>query len=740
MRSSSRSGVTLIGVLIILMMIIGIGLGLSNLARQSRRSSHWFFQSQLAFDLASAGLREAHRAMIEGNSPARLQAAAVHPSLAPALLDLYQKVASGAPGATVTLLSSPGGQDPPGIAALLDETLLAMNPRLEVTVRVMQITPLWGPGSLEGLPSVPQEKRGTIQIRATASVQSETAMRVERTIVAERDFKLVSVLPSLLGRFALFVGSAPTEEENFVPVKMEESGATPGQGSLTGTQPLYVRSSAVQVAVVAAAGSDLDRSVLAPPQVPADFLDRQGWVFLGGAGATGADPPWALNLAHGWGPGGESPLLPGYFRRAEYKDNPTDSTAFLDRIIALIRVHGYCDCNPPAADDGLYHLHHGVADNYDAIGIAATEVAICRAGGPQGPMLDFGPLQSSALRLFGSPDRFSPTLVFGPVARGTFRKARIALTLVDGQRAGGCGETGKVLWLVPKPGGYEPEIQAILDGGYESQPENYVTYGTNPSADAYASSLNIVLNSTEKGTYQANGELTPAQAASPVTPWATSRHFPLLGSTPLPVAEGVPREILQALWEGRLENPALFEKPLDRGLLAFGKSLEARCTFTIPSEVFLRKYVTGGKLRVPGVVFVSGTAPLSLPVISEVVEGGVILAEKGLVLGGDVRSGPSREPLVLATLEGELDMGTARHVEAYLVALTGSVKLPAADVAIHGGLACGSLDLQSLKGSSASREILYRNDLDSTDPARLEASLRLFYSGEGKLAVSGAEP
>jgi hypothetical protein len=128
-----------------------------------------------------------------------------------------------------------------------------------------------------------------------------------------------------------------------------------------------------------------------------------------------------------------------------------------------------------------------------------------------------------------------------------------------------------------------------------------------------------------------------------------------------------------------------------------------------------------------------------LPTISEVIEGGVILAERGMRLDGAVRVGPGREPLVLATLEGDLEIGGAGHVEAYLVALTGSVKLPASDIEVHGGVACRSLDLKPLRSSPANRSIRYVNDLDPTEPGRLKASLRLYYSSEGKLAVSGAE-
>lgn len=741
-RAASRRGVTLVGVMVILLMLIGIGLGLSNLARQSRRSSHWYFQSQLAFDLAGAALREVHQSMVDGNSPTRLQAGRAPAAMSTALTELYEKISSGAAGTTVTMLTSPGAQDPPALAALLDETVQGFDPQIEVRAKLLTVTPLWS-GTLDGIPAVPREKKGTVQIIAVASVKSEAGMRVERTIIVERELKLISVLPSLLGRFSLFVNGAPAQDPNFVSVTMdEEAGAEPGQGRVNGPQPLIVRSKAVSVPVVAPASRDLDRSTLGA--VAPDFLDRQGWIYLGGSGGTGAAGEWLLNLAHGWGAGGESPMLPGYFRRAHYKGSEAGTNSFLQRMALKIASFKFCKCKETRGD-GLYHLQHGLADNYDAIGLDPALLKRCRDGFGRGKLLEFTAppaLQCSALRLFGTPDQFSPTLVFGAVSRGMFRKARIVLNLVDHQQPP-CKEAGKLLWLVPRKDTYPPGLQGILDEGFESSEENYKSQGTGPASDTYMSSLNVVLNANEKGQYSPNGELmVPVQPSAPAG-WATSQRFGAMGATSLPDPKGLPEDIRKALWEGRVENSALFGQTLDRGMAAFGKTLGARCTFSMTAETFLTRYFASGKVRVPGVVYISG-APLELPAVTEVTEGGMIIGEKGIKLTGNVKTVATPtapgEPLTFVALDGDIDIGGgAREIEAYLVANVGTVRW-SGDVKITGGVACGQLDLASIRGRSANREILYTGEHDALDPARLEASLRVFYSGEGKLAVTGVEP
>ena len=106
-RRSDRAGFNLVGLVLLLFAFLVIGLAASRFAVQSGRSSHWFLQSQLAYDLADAGMKETLHLLQEYNSPTAAQNSG-HP-LGAHLTAIQLAVAAGSAPGPLPIMSSSGG-------------------------------------------------------------------------------------------------------------------------------------------------------------------------------------------------------------------------------------------------------------------------------------------------------------------------------------------------------------------------------------------------------------------------------------------------------------------------------------------------------------------------------------------------------------------------------------------------------------------------------------------------------
>lgn len=727
----SRRGINLIGLVLVVLAIAGIGFGLSTLARQAGRSGHWFYHSQIAHDLADAALKQAFFQMTQANSA---NAVANAQYLKPELQALFDALRNGSTG-ELTLLDSGTSTLPPALAEMVAK-LADFSPQCVVKVTPTDGGPLWT-GLLNGMPALDGERQGALSLVARAWVKSPTGIPVERTITLEKVYRIINPCPPLLGRFSLFAQERGTEECNFVPMRFDP---TSGNATLTGNVKPLVLESPVKGSLVAPGTPNLDRAgfVRALPQGP--FLDKQGWVYLGGTSAQ----PWKLRLAHGYTEAGESMLLPGYKPSAPtpFRGEAGENAAFQNRLIQAFQAAGV-QCLPsfPTPAQGLYLTFHGFADNYPQIAVDPLMYDTVWAGSAPTPQMDFGPGTTSFVRLFGNPDAVSPTLVFGPAFRSVMRRATIFALMGPIER---CQRAGFLRMALFKLEAAQGNLRQILSSTFQG---DYPKWGTGPYEDQpFAVSLAVALSGGGNGAYMTDGTL--GQTGTPAaTRTYQSQLVPYLAN--IDPATGFNQAALDKMVNGDLESDKLFKGNLGAGFSAFFEAMKKKLTYEVQPEAFNRRILVGTTLRVPGVVLIDQSAELVLNKV-ERVEGGILITKGPIRLKGDIARQPAPplgvtaapappangtlEPLTLVSMTGDIVLEAgARNVDCQLVALNGKVKF-AGDVEITGGVAGKTLDLQGL-AAAGNRKIKYSPDNDPLGPNG--QLLKVYYGGDDKLQVSG---
>lgn len=709
-----RRGVSVAVLVLIVLVLAGIGMALSTQARQAGRASHWSYHAQIAYNLADGALKEALLALSTANSAAAAKSAPVG---AAALTAAFELVVRGAAGEVPLFDSS--ADVPNSLRSVLDD-LVDFSPGFDVRLRVLASEPLWS-GSLDGLPAVAGERKGRVQLIVRAHVRTHLGIQVDRTLVLEKGYKVVCPVPPLVGRFALFVQNAPAADVNAVPMKFDPDSGNAGYS--TDVRPIEVQSS-FKARAVAPGSWTLDRERFVSA-LPADkFLDGQGWIYLGASG----NAKWSLHLAHGFAEGGETPLLRATEERTQFRGDAAADAGFTQRFRDLFNAFAKCIAYfPPAELDlGLYLAQHGWASNYELVSVREDRYGEVQGPGGERRRVNFGAGETASLRLFGSATSLSPTLVFGPAMREWIQRATILVIM--GPPAF-CFAPGKVRLHLYRLEEHIAAMRDILLGAFESR-ELFQTWGTCVRSEPFVRGLETLLSAKGSGEYAKDGLLGPAPFSAATPRSFSSDLLPWLGS--LPQARGLPDAVMQKLVRGDLDAPAIFQGNLAGGLAAFEKAMNAKLTFVATPAALTRRLLVDGKLRVPGVVLVETAAPLELPAIAEVVEGGILMTRGPLRIRGNIVR-KSQEPLTLVSLDGDIEVEPAAGtVDAYLVAPRGAVRLRGSTTV--GGVACRDLDL-SVITSPGNRTINHGPDTDPAGPQK--ALVRVYYGGEDRLAVSG---
>ncbi len=141
---------------------------------------------------------------------------------------------------------------------------------LKVEIELRDIEPLVAQSAFPGPISDPRETRILVMLHAEAVVNGAVAR-----VCRYREAKLVNLLPTILGKFVLYLRQQGSASNN----SFEDRFSRP---DLLKDTPLMVFS-----------GKISGLSSLSPADA-SEFFEKQGWVFLGG------DAPWLI----GSGPGG----------------------------------------------------------------------------------------------------------------------------------------------------------------------------------------------------------------------------------------------------------------------------------------------------------------------------------------------------------------------------------------------------------------------------------------------------
>jgi hypothetical protein len=709
----SRRGMSFAVSVFVVLVLAGIGFAMSMLARHSSRTSHWFYHAQLAYDLADAALKQAASDLARYNSEAAAGAATDN---ADAYARVFAAVKAGA-AAEVPLFSS-RGKLASSLQTMLQEAK-EYGPQLEVAVRVIRSEPLWN-GVLEGVPAHAGERKGAVQIVSSVHVKTPVGTALDRVLTMQMPYKVINPTVPLLGRFSLFVKTRGTGEVNVVPMTFKpDSGDAQYEGAVL---PIQLASPALAPAVQPGTNV-LDRAAFVAALPKEGLLDTQGWVYLGGESGR----RWNLHLAHGYGPGGESPLLVGRKRRELFHGSKSEDDAFNARYKAAFDpASAKCDASFTDPLDGLYLMQHGFASNYEQIGISPHSYYEVREG-ERRIALDYPVPDTSGLRLFGSADALSPTLVFGPVYQAKLQRAALRVNMGPTLECPYLGTNVLNFFKLDDV----PELRPILLAAYGSAAEYEKSGSGLLEGEPFATALNVVLNAKGSGAYAATGILEPAPGAAAQGRTFTSRLLPWLGT--LPRDDGMPPKLLTRMRDGELDSEAVYTGNLFDGLESVVKVLAAKATFAIQPDAFRKRIFTGGTLRIPGVALVDQNAPLAIGAVSKVTEGGVLIARGPIEVKGNIaRAG--KEPLALVALSGDVTVDSSvTSVDALLVSLKGAVHLNGPCTVA--GLAAHDPDLAPLTRTPGLRTIKYSPDMDPTGPNA--TLLRAYYGGDEQLTVSG---
>lgn len=737
-----RRGINLVGLIVLVLAMVGIGVGMMRLAQQAGRSGHWFHDGQLAHDVADAGLKQMLYQLTRTNSLAAVPQAPQE--LQAALTQVFTAVTGGQAPGTIDLMTKAGGY-PPAIVSLLkrikDHAPL-VDVELEVKLTMAPSTPLWD-NLLEGVPAVQGERKGSISLQSKATVKSPIGIPMTRRVILEKGYKVINLVPPVLGRFSLFVQDSPpaADNPNRVPMRFDQpaTGASNGNAVYDGNaRPLVLESDVVEP-LVAANTKDLDRGRFVGAISDLKFLDKQGWVYLGGTPAA----PWKLNLAHGYGEGGESPLVPG-FRPLQPTPGPAGFNngmkTELDAQLAGANQSSTCVADLSGPTDGLYTVLHGFAENFELISLPTGGNRVVQPGGARSPLMDFNdvtPDDTSCLRLFGEPERCSPTLVFGPAYRLVMQRAMV-WALIGGF---GCNKAGRRPFHCFRWGKHGPREERVIAAGFQDLP-NYKLFGTYVREDRpFAEALQVVLSAQGNGTYGSTGLLTQSGTGGTDKTWS-SDLFPLINN--FAPATGLPPPALDALVQGKLDSPLIYKGALSAGFKAFSEVMQKKLTYELKPDAFTRLVVTQGKIKVPGAILVDQPGPLTIPAITKIEEGGILMSQGPITISGDIVHGPPPaapalpEPLTIVSLKGDITIApSVRNIEAMLIALDGQVKFGGAgDITITGGVATKVLDPKTIV-LGGKRKIKYSKDIDPNGPNR--TVFKVFYGGEDRVACVGEE-
>lgn len=761
--SGRRRGINLVGLIVLVLALVGIGVGMMTLSQQAGRGGHWFHTGQMAHDLADAALKQVVFLLTRANSPT----AAQNLPLGQQLKQVYDAIVGtgSAPSGGIEILKFPGGATvPPTIQSWVDRLKKEwpqMDCEVAVKLELRPSEPLWG-ADLEGVPPAQGEKRGTISLTARALVKPPTGIAVERRIILEKKYKVINLMPPLLGRFSLFtLTSQAPAEQNLVKMKYDWNAPLSGSAAVDGNAYPLMLESKVVGSLIGPAPNQLDRNAFVQGIADLKFLDTQGWVYVGGTSGAAA---WTLNLAHGWGEAGESPMIPGYIP-VRPAGAPPDEQGMKQRMEAAYLSAMQATSNSAIAgcamdfadpSNGFKMFAHGFANNYESISLSPPnpgdppDPAVSTGNGP-GPAMDFsqeGAGPTGSLRLFGDALKCSPTLVFGPVKRAVMQRARVVVSVVN--KGGGCSmpplgvnQTVNVYKWNQQDG---PIANQLINAAYQNQ-QSFDQNGTAVKTEPYFEGLNSILSAGGSGNYGVDGMLQQSNVAGSDKAF-TSDLFPAFNGWTS--ANGIPAQAKQDLANGKLAAPGVYNGLLSSGMKAFNAVMEKKYTYMLEASKFEPYVLDAGKVNVPGIVVIDSQQVLSLKPITEITAGGIIINKGGVTITGDIERGtpaappgggqaPPPEPLTIVAASGDITIAAGvQKIEAMLIAVDGSVKFAGTnDLTITGGVACKTIDAKGI-ASGGKKKIKYSELVDPNNAAGKQ-NLKVFYGGDDFVACVGAK-
>lgn len=513
------------------------------------------------------------------------------------------------------------------------------------------------PGDSEGA----AETIGKFVIDSTASYD-----KVERRVISVFEQRTVQMTIPVLSRFALTVLEIPDKDKlnsNLVNAR--------GTAPETFTDATYTP-------LVVLGGQRVPDT---KNNDPAQFLDKQGWVFI--------LPELTLGVAPGNGKFGENFLLASgcTFYRDIQKDAGPFGTGF-----GVVRGKNFELWNTHQIYSRLTGLYQETKDEecfYFMSNISGTDNV----------------QYSSILRLMGTPGSPSPTLVFGNVLRSYILEQ--GLRKKSGASSADCAilpyvrqeKFDSASWTA----GLDPDSQKVLRGT------------CNGNWDTYRQAMSTPVSSVPFNEGLAFW-FDPDEYTGKTTPRAIQPNFktgviPKLGK-PLEYVPKQPENLLLgqniALYR---DDSQVFSGELGNVLPNVGNYCVSRCGRQFESGKTLKEYLTGLRktgMNPTGFYYVKGSFEWTED-WNELAVGGVgLVCEKDVTIVGMVKPAPTGDlakecvnnQIYFVSLGGDVNINTGRRIEAALVAVKGRVRSSGAGIDVCGFVAARIMELSGLCNSS----------------------------------------
>ena len=517
----------------------------------------------------------------------------------------------GAPQELRPILQALQNQD----KVLLQEALIPLEPpqieylrsmcspdSLELTIVFGPVVPLYKESGSSSLTSSPREATVTISIIASATIDKS-----KRTVRAFTQGRLINITPPVIGKFVLFTRSFGNRNLN----SLRDAKSS----DLLTELPLVFHAGATDVP------ADKKQKV--------DFLNKQGWCFLGGA------DEWSFNLSLG---GGLASAEEGVLQRGiSTTDLPTDS------ILKDKGSFSFYRCDSP--------LHEGLGgdETRQAYSLLPAESYS----------------KTSLMNLWGTVSRTTPTIIIGSVYR-RFAKIKGLLNENTGVRAPFPYLDSSTFDSNNWPGGVSAGTISILRQTFH---DDFAEYEQR-------------MSKVHKEPYNKGFDYIDDQELEPVSSLEVD-GFPAMAND-LVVGNAYS---LKDDKDVILFRRANFDNLRDFTFL----KQKASFIYSTGQELLNIHQKSNGELSLGGAVLVNGDIAFTKSTTVKRGEGGLILATGDITVRANILA-PTKEPLSLVSLGGKIIVKQCKQVQCALIALDGEIELKSA-VAIEGLLAGGKLVL-----------------------------------------------
>jgi len=540
---------------------------------------------------------------------------------------------------------------------------LTFTPSLSVVLTLEGQKPAHASEAIPGVTDSSADVVGRFIIDSTATYDNVT-----RRVVCIFEQRTVQMTIPVLSRFTLTVLDIPDKDNKLCGNLYTTSGTIP---------EAYVGASHTPLVILGGQTPSESKT----EDVAAAFLDKQGWVFI--------LPEITLGMGPGSGKYGEQFLLASgstFYREIQNGTGPF-GTSF-----GIVRGKNFEMWNTHQIYSRLTGLYQETKEEdryYFLSNVPGSENV----------------QYSSLLRLMGTSERPSPTLVFGNVLR--------SYVLEQGLQ--------KKTAVSPTDCALLPYVQKDKFGaaswtwGLEADSQKVLKETCNNSWDVYCQAMSVPVSNVPFNEGLAFW-FDPAGYTGKATPRAIQPSFKTAAIPKLNKAlEYVPKQPDKLLLD---QNTALyrggakvFAGELAKVLPHIGNYCVARCGRQFKSGEMLKKYLTElheKEMNPTGFYLVKEPFEWTDEWNALAVGGVGIVCNKGITITDAVKPAPSKalkkdctyNPIYLVCLQGDITLNTGNRVEAALIAVRGGIHTSAAGIDVYGFVAAKTLENSGLCNTS----------------------------------------